>query len=330
MAKISELTRLRVIDLFAGAGLLSYAFRAEGFAVSLAIESDPRAVETYRLNLGDHVICADIAHVGPHGQCDVLVGGPPCQGFSTLGKRLPNDPRNHLALHFLHWARKLQPQVVVVENVEPFLGAPVWRRLSIELQRLGYKVYAQVLNAADFGAAQRRRRSFTIGTRIGPIPIRRIPQFCDYTVRDAWRGLPHHPDGKNAHYSPLPSPIAKARMQKIPPGGGKANLMKDAPHLCPPSWWRTRVELTDVWGRLRWDEPSNTVRTCFNNASKGRYIHPDQDRVVSLREAARLQSIPDDFQFTGFAVDVARQIGNGVPPALGRAVARGIRRAFAA
>ena len=318
----------RVVDLFAGAGLLSYAFARQGFEISLAIESDSRAVETYRHNFGDHIVHGDVARIAPHGRCDVLIGGPPCQGFSTLGKRRPEDPRNGLAAYFVEWARELNPKIVVVENVEPFATTGQWERLAIKMRKLGYEVQVDVLDAADYGAAQRRRRSFTIGTRTGSVSISPLPDFRDATVRDAWRGLPRRPDGENCHHSPDPSPIARRRMKLIPPGGGKADLMRVAPEICPPSWWRSRLELTDVWGRLRWDRPSNTIRTCFNNASKGRYIHPDQDRVISLREAARLQSIPDEFRFVGYPIDIARQIGNGVPPALGCAVAVGVRHAL--
>ena len=318
-----------VVDLFAGAGLLSYAFSCEGFGMALAIENDPRAVATYKLNLGEHIVCGDVAGEIPNVKCDVLVGGPPCQGFSTLGKRnSDDDPRNALTMQFVRWASVLNPKLVVIENVEPFLGAPVWKRLEIGLRRLGYEVTADVFNALDFGAAQRRKRSLTIASKVGAIKIQPLAQFADRTVRDAWSGLPERPDNRNWHYSPKPSALARERMQRIPTGGGKGDLMRNAPELCAPSWWRVKGELTDVWGRLKWDEPSNTLRTCLNNASKGRYIHPDQDRVISLREAARLHSIPDEFQFAGYPIDVARQIGNSVPPALGQAVARGIQGAM--
>ena len=320
--------RPRVGDLYAGAGLLSHAFGREGFDIAFAIDNDPRAVETYRRNLGNHAVCADVARVTPGGDCDVLVGGPPCQGFSTLGKRAADDPRNNLAMFFVAWARELRPQIVVIENVEPFANSPHWEQMAAGLRRIGYDVQVELLDAVDFGAAQRRRRSFTVASRVGPVPVRPLPRFRARTVQDAWDCLPQYPDGENCHFAPDPSPIARNRMKIIPPGGGKADLMRLAPELCPPSWWRPRAEITDVWGRLRWDQPSNTVRTCFNNASKGRYIHPDQDRVISLREAARLQSIPDDYRFTGYPIDIARQIGNSVPPALGCAIARGVRQAL--
>lgn len=172
LRSLSAKRALRVVDLFAGARLLSYAFRREGFEVSLAVEKDPRAAETYRRNLGEHVVCADVARVVPRGECDVLVGGTPCQGFSTLGKRRPDDPRNNLAMAFVPWAARLKPKVIVIENVEPFSGAPIWGQLARGLERLGYVVSVVCLNAVEFGAAQRCRRSFTIGSAIGDIPIR--------------------------------------------------------------------------------------------------------------------------------------------------------------
>lgn len=119
-------------------------------------------------------------------------------------------------------------------------------------------------------------------------------------------------------------------MELIPAGGDKRDILRRAPHLAPPSWHRTTCEVTDVWGRLDWDAPANTLRTCLLNPSKGRYIHPEQHRVISLREAARLHSIPDSWSFAGTPYQVARQIGNSVPPKLGAVVARACRRRLAA
>jgi DNA (cytosine-5)-methyltransferase 1 len=113
-------------------------------------------------------------------------------------------------------------------------------------------------------------------------------------------------------------------MRVIRPGGDKRDVMRYAPELTPPSWWRLRCQVTDAWGRMEWDRPSNTIRTALQNPSKGRYIHPEQHRVISLREAARLHTIPDGWRFAGSPKQVARQIGNSVPPSLGRAVARAV------
>ncbi len=315
-----------VIDLFAGAGLFSYAFAREGFKITRAIELDPIAAATYTENLGDHIVCQDIRTVEPAGSCDVLVGGPPCQGFSTLGKRQEDDPRNKLSMEMARWSGILRPKIVVIENVAAFLASTAWQELADILARQGYSVTSQVVNAYDMGAAQLRSRSFTIASRVGKLEIKRAVRRRVRTVREAWKGLPTHPDGHNHHYAPEPSELALSRMTIIPEGGDKRDVLRLAPELAPPSWTKVAGEVTDVWGRLRWDRPSNTLRTALQNASKGRYIHPEQNRVISLREAARLHSIPDDWTFEGLPTQIARQIGNSVPPVLGRAVARAVRR----
>lgn len=318
-------SRPKVVDLFAGAGLFSYAFLQVGFRVTRAIELDPVAAETYARNVGDHVEVGDVVRLSPSARCDVLIAGPPCQGFSTLGARKRDDPRNTLSLQVARWVSAAQPKVVVVENVSPFLKSAEWASLARGLRRAGYHVESFVLNAYDYGVPQIRHRSFTIGHRghsAFPAPRRRRKVR---TVREAWRGLRDQPDGRNHHVAPVPSAIALARMRVIPPGGDKRDVMEKAPHLAAASWWRLACEVTDVWGRMKWDKPCNTLRTALQNASKGRYIHPEQDRVVSLREAARLHSIPDRWTFAGLPTQIARQIGNSVPPALGRAVARCVR-----
>ncbi len=314
-----------VVDVFAGAGLLSHSFAEEGFSVVRAVELDRIAAATYAANLGEHVVCADVRDVEPTGPCDVLVGGPPCQGFSTLGKRHRNDPRNLMSLEMVRWAAELDPKIVVIENVEAFLSNPVWGRLKRRFEEMDYEVFSILLNAYDMGAPQMRSRSFTIASRAGKIAPERVLRPTR-TVRAAWEGLPSRPDGANHHYAPEPSDLALARMRLIPPGGDKRDVLEAAPHLAPPSWNRVKGEVTDVWGRLEWERPSNTLRTALLNPSKGRYIHPEQDRVMSLREAARLHTIPDDWTFVGLPTQVARQIGNSVPPALGRAVARAVRQ----
>lgn len=313
-----------VVDLFAGAGLLSSAFLSERFSILRAIERDVVAAATYRSNVGDHVVVQDIQSIAPIGTCDVLIAGPPCQGFSTIGRRDKNDPRNRLTLQVARWAEVLRPKIVVVENVPTFLGSTYWTRLKGRFEHLGYEVSSVVLNAADFGLAQIRRRCFAFASMVGLPEISQPSKPKSKTVREAWDGLPSLPTGENWHSAPTPSPLALARMKVIPLGGDKRDVLRVAPHLAPKSWWKISGEATDVWGRMLWDEPCNTLRTALLNASKGRYIHPEQNRVISLREAARLHSIPDRWQFVGTPYQIARQIGNGVPPLLGRVVARAV------
>lgn len=320
-------TNPTVVDLFAGAGLLGFAFEQVGFRVVRSVEIDHVAGETCARNVRGRVDVGDIRKMRPDGRCTVLVAGPPCQGFSTLGAQRADDPRNSLSLEVVRWAKVLRPQCVVVENVAAFLNTVEWSRLANRLESLEYTVNAFTLDAFDYGAPQRRRRSFTIASRTRPIGVPRKRPNTD-TVRKAWEGLADVPNGLNHHYAPQPSEIAIARMRVIPPGGDKRDVMRHAPKLAPPSWWRVASEVTDAWGRMNWDAPSNTLRTALQNASKGRYIHPEQHRVISLREAARLHSIPDSWTFSGLPTQVARQIGNSVPPALGRAVARCVMRSL--
>lgn len=326
MAK--RVKKLCVVELFAGAGLLGSAFAAEGFAICLAVEQDRVAAATYRQNVGEHVIVRDVTEVRPAGACDVLVAGPPCQGFSTLGTRDGEDPRNRLSMQVAVWAEALAPRVVVVENVPRFLSSKHWSDLRSRLESLDYEVTSAVVDAADHGSPQFRKRCFAFASKVGAPRLPAARRARPRTVREAWDGLPAVPDGANWHYAPTPGPLALARMKVIPPGGDKRDVLRLAPGLAPRSWAKISGEATDVWGRMLWNEPSNTLRTALLNASKGRYIHPEQDRVMSLREAARLQSIPDTWRFVGTPYQVARQIGNGVPLVLGRLVARAVRSAL--
>ncbi len=312
--------------MFAGAGLLSSAFVTERFKIALAVEQNIVAAETYRANVGHHILVRDINRIKPTGSCDVLVAGPPCQGFSTLGTRDKSDPRNRLSLKVAVWAAALAPKVIVVENVPAFLDSLYWASLKASLEALGYQTSSVVLNAVDYGLPQIRRRCFALASNVGLPQIDMPRHGKPKTVRQAWEGLPAEPTGENGHVAPRPSAIALARMKVIPPGGDKRDVLRLAPHLAPKSWWEISGEATDVWGRMLWDEPCNTLRTALLNASKGRYIHPEQNRVISLREAARLHSIPDRWRFVGTPYQVARQIGNGVPPVLGRVVARAVLR----
>jgi len=278
------------------------------------------AIQTLKANGHHNVVEGDLSKIDPKGRCDILIAGPPCQGFSTLNRSRHGDSRNALALEPARWAKVMKPSVVVVENVAPFLNSQEWLCLADELADQGYNVEADVLDAIDFGVPQLRRRSFTIATKRGwaqwPTPHHRRR-----TVAQAWRGLSRKSRRDPLHIEREPSKLAYDRFKHIPEGGDKRDILRAAPELSPPSWRTTFDAATDVWGRLRWDQPSNTIRTTCINPSKGRYIHPEEHRVITLREAARLQSIPDSYELCGTPYQVARQIGNSVPPMLGQAVA---------
>jgi DNA (cytosine-5)-methyltransferase 1 len=320
--------KLKAIDLFSGAGLLGHAFRKHGFRTNLAVEADPRARATFQSNVGAEKMTTDVRTVIKGVKADLLLAGPPCQGFSTLGKRDHHDERNELSLFVSEWAIACRPSVVVLENVPPFFDSPQWVLLKRRMNRLDYECAQWILNAVDFGAPQLRTRAFAIFSLRGlphqPEPTVRRRR----TVREAFDGLPLDADRDGMHVAPTPGALALARFKVIPPNGDKRDVMRRAPHLCPPSWCRMGAQATDVWGRMDPDQPANTLRCSFQNASKGRYIHPSQHRVLTLREGARLQGVPDNWKFHGDRTSVARQIGNGVPIPLGRAIAHAVAGLF--
>lgn len=318
------------IELFAGAGLLSYAFKTVGAHALLAVEADKRAQSSFLANVGSDELADDVKNVRRDLRCDLLVGGPPCQGFSTLGKLNALDERSKLSLLMVQWASASSARVVVIENVPQFLHSNYWRQIKRAMKRMGYESTEWVLNSADYGAPQVRTRAFAIFSKIGlptcPTPITAKP----ITVRQAFKGLPRKPTVELQHMAPSPSALALARFQHIPKDGDKRDVMRDAPELCPQSWIKMGNQAVDVWGRMSLDKPANTVRCSFLNPSKGRYIHPTENRVITLREGARLQGVPDSWKFSGDMSSIARQIGNGVPIALGLAVAKQVAKLFSA
>lgn len=320
--------KVRTAEIFAGAGLFGAAFKERSYEPVYAAELNSRAVKSFNRNVASVAEVHDVRRVRPDVRCELLLAGPPCQGFSTLGKRDPKDARNALSLFVADWAVATQARVVVVENVPRFLSSLHWQQLRDKMLSNGFESCEWLLGAQDFGAAQLRTRAFAIFSKIGlPVPPKASPT-SRVTVRDAFRGLRVCPNRSGMHVAPLPSAIAMERFRRIPPNGDKRDIMQVAPHLCPPSWGRMGAEATDVWGRLNYDEPSNTIRCCFQNPSKGRYIHPVADRVITLREGARLQGVPDSWEFEGERAHVAEQIGNGVPLPLGRAIAKAISPLF--
>lgn len=315
------------IDMFSGAGLYSAGFVDHGFVPVLAIDLSKEAVASYNRNLFPVAVCGSVTDFKNIPTADVLIAGPPCQGFSTLGRQDPLDVRNNLALQVPRWAAASDARVVVVENVPPFLASPQWRALAIALEKQGFAIDTWVLDAVEHGVPQLRRRAFTVASRIGPI-IRPTPSAERLTAGETLRRP--IPIGDEMHTWPVPQGIAAARIAIIPPRGDKRDVMRQAPELCPPSWARVGCQATDVWGRVDPEQPVNTLRCTFQNPSKGRYLHPTEDRTLSLREGARLQGVPDKWTFVGRPYPVARQIGNGVPIPLARAVAVSVSEALLA
>ena len=331
---------LGFVDLFAGCGGLSLGFMLAGFKALGAVEIDPDAADTYRKNIDDRVHVCDIQAVRDWPSASIVIGGPPCQGFSLLGTRDPSDPRNELWRDFLAVVSITQADVFVLENVPQFLRSDEYASFQRSARARGYILSPAVLSAADFGVAQRRSRGFVIGSRFGtaafPAPSHgpRGTSGVPYrTVRDEFSADPAlsaDPNEQNWHRSrPGVKSFSLTRYAAVPKDGGSRFEMQRAleaqglRNLIPPCWRKHQAGSTDVFGRLWWDRPASTIRTEFFKPEKGRYLHPVADRPITVREAARLQSFPDDFVFPEEQplTSVARQIGNAVPPKLASAVA---------
>jgi DNA (cytosine-5)-methyltransferase 1 len=329
------------VDLFAGAGGMTMGFAQAGFEPIFAVEIDPSAARTYEANFGAHMHAGPIQEVKDFPEADLVIGGPPCQGFSPLGR--DRDPQsrellNRLWHQYARALRQIRPLAFVIENVPEFVRSEQFQaflrtaRRREELRE--YVIEYRVLNAVDFGVPQRRRRGIVLASRVGrpmwPEPTHaQEPELFGLhpyvTVRDAIGDLPLEPDGVNWHIGRNPTPKSLERYRAVPEGGNRFDLAKNRPDILPDCWARKKTGTTDVFGRLWWDRPAFTIRTEFFKPEKGRYLHPQADRPITHREAARLQSFADDFQFEGSKTEVARQIGNAVPPVLAERIALAIR-----
>ncbi len=327
---------LTVVDLFAGAGGFTLGFVQAGFVPVFAVEFDKAAAETYEANFGPHCVSKDINDIKEFPAADIIIGGPPCQGFSNLGSHIANDPRNQLWRHYVRAVEQTHPRVFVVENVPPLLNSEEGQELIRETRALGYEVEGRILIAANYGAPQIRKRTIIIGSRVGPVifpeqtninpdkrdlQTRHLPDWIN--VRHAIGDLPFEPTGYSLHIGRNPTPKSIKRYKHIPPGGNRWDLPRD---LMPECWKKKLKGGTDLFGRLRWDEPSVTIRTEFFKPEKGRYLHPEANRPITHREAARIQCFPDDFTFRGSKTAIAKQIGNAVPVKFAYAIAQAVKR----
>jgi DNA (cytosine-5)-methyltransferase 1 len=346
------LARYRIIDLFAGCGGMTRGFVDTGrFESVLAVEMDSSASATYAANfvpegvsVEDHVITDRIENVSEFPRVDVVIGGPPCQGFSPLNRDGVGLERRTLWREYLRALRETGAAAFVMENVPELLRSAEYASFkALAEQDLGYTVEGRILNAADYGVPQRRRRAIVIGVRGGQviwprqshfdpepgIPIDGLPWR---TFADAVSGLPRKPTGRDWHIGRNPRPESLVRYRHVPHNGGnrfqmQASLDADGlGHLVPACWRNKPTGTTDVFGRLYWNRPAFTIRTEFYKPEKGRYLHPVEDRPITIREAARCMSFPDDFVFPLDQkwTEIAKQIGNAVPPLLARAIAEAI------
>jgi DNA (cytosine-5)-methyltransferase 1 len=333
-----EQTRTRIrrwptaVDLFCGCGGVTQALKASRFRVVAAVDNDPVACESYRFNHPSVSLYEeDISGINPktiwhkdlrRRSLDLLVVCSPCQPFSLHNQTHKEDKRERLILSVVPFARDLKPRLIFFENVPGLKRdrfAPILASLREQLDDLGYVLgEPEELDAADYGVPQRRRRCVMLarhGAPPPPLPKPVSPKGRRVTVRAAIAGLARLNSGEAdeqdpLHYARTHQAIALERLRHIPKDGGSRAELPE--HL----WLQCHRERTghpDVYGRMRWDDVAPTLTTGCTDVTRGRFGHPEDDRAISLREAARLQTFPDTYLFAGPLKDIARQIGNAVP-----------------
>ena len=351
---------MKAIDLFAGCGGLSLGFARAGWQITRAVEIDPMIAKTYARNHpGARLLVEDIGQAArggafTPGEAQIIIGGPPCQGFSMAGARIRggfvSDPRNQLFRHYLHIVRRVRPRAFLMENVKGMLtmekGAIFREIVSLFsdpglFDGLGYQVFSTVGRAQEYGIPQKRERVLLIGVRqergvdfaaLWARARRRVqaryPDFFQpVTVYQAISDLSRIPEGEG-----VPAPPPESAYQRALRDGQRLIYNHTATRHNRKATDRMRQiaarqnytaleeDIRSVhsgsYGRLSWDEMAPTITTRFDTPSGGRFIHPVKDRTLTPREAARIQSFPDSFVFEGGRSSVCRQIGNAVPPKL--------------
>lgn len=342
--------RTTAVDLFSGGGGLTLGMMRAGFDVVAAVEVDKSACATYEANHQDvSALQADIRTLDQQDvvgrvdgrQIDLLAGCPPCQGFTSLSARYKrDDPRNQLVLELARLAEELRPRAIMLENVPRLAGTQIYRELWRRLHAAGYHLADQVLQVADYGVPQSRRRLVLLGGRgfgiAMPQPTHSRKAGCGTahwrTVRDAIGHMPRNPPtlvearsnggvrGANWHVVRSLSRANVARIRAAQPGRTWPHLPEQ---LRPKCHRGDYTGYTNVYGRMEWDRPSPTITGGCTTLSKGRFGHPEEDRTISVREAALLQTFPEDYVFdTPYMEHACNIIGNALPCDFAEVVAR--------
>lgn len=350
----------RILDLFCGAGGMSYGMHKNNhFVTKVALDINEKLAQTFKKNISeaelvigdiqDNTIKEKIISLSKKHKVNMIIGGPPCQGFSLKGKKLGlDDPRNFLFREYLYLVKELKPEVFVIENVKSLMSTSNgWFKNQIvnEIEKLGYKVSVDILKSSDYGVPQNRERAIFLCSRKKKIDLPLPTVKKAITVREAIEDLAYL-ESNEGHIEQEYITEAKSEYQKfmraksnklynhkasnhsshavyklslIPPEKGKE---------CLPKELLGKQKFNSTWGRLIWDKPSPTIDTRFDAASNGTNNHPFLNRSITPREAARLQSFDDSFIFYGNKVDIRAQIGNAVPPLMAKAIADKIYKSF--
>lgn len=350
----------RILDLFSGAGGISCGLsQVDGFHTVIANDFNRDALRTFKYNhpdavailgdITDHTVKNNIIDQAKALNVNMIVGGPPCQGFSNKGKKLGlADERNFLFLEYIDVVKQVKPTVFIIENVKNLVSCAngyFINEIVETFKQLGYQVDYRILNAYDFGIPQQRERAIIIGTLNFTFDFQDLQreEYTKITVRDAISDLAYLNSSEGSeislylndsqsiyqeqlrnktgqlfnHKATNHAQIALDKLQMIPPECGKEYL---------PEELHGKQKFHTTWARLEWDKPSPTVDTRFDTPSNGKNSHPYLHRAITPREAARLQSFPDSYHFLGAKTEICKQIGNAVPPLLAKALAKSIKR----
>lgn len=327
-----EMRKYTIVDLFSGVGGLSLGFQKEDFELLLANDIDEDVGKTFKKNHPEipflkkdikKLTKKDFNKILGNRKVDVLVGGVPCQSFSMAGNRIrknvdcANDERHFLFMEFIRIAKILKPKIAIIENVKGILSShkgKIKNEILEGLEKLGYRVDYKVLNSADYGVPQLRERVLFVANRINKKNL--FPKITHkperyITVGQALKNVP-----KLNHNPRELSGVTLKRVKLIKQGKNWQSLPKNL---------QTKSIHSGAYGRLSEKKPSRTIMTRFDTPTVGFVIHPREHRTLTVREGARLQSFPDNFEFIGTNSSQNRQVGNAVPPRLSQAIAKQVK-----
>ena len=335
---------IRVVDLFSGIGGLTHGFRLAGLNVVAGIDNDESCAFGYETSNATQFILRDINDVSPseiemlfgNAEIKVLAGCAPCQPYSKLNLRGKGQQKRAPLSKFASLIRSIQPHIVSMENVSGLCNTekyPIFQEFLDTLDDLNYYYDYRIINTADYGVPQNRVRLVLLASRLGPIAVPQPTHKRHVTLREAIGDLPRIKHGEAdvddpMHYASRLSEMNFRRIRATPKNGGTQKSWPEELLLeCHKK--ESGQTFSSVYGRMWWDRPASTITTQCNGLGNGRHGHPDQHRAISLREAARIQTFPDDYTFSEqgekFNVgDVARFIGNAVPVRLGEVLGRSI------
>lgn len=346
------------MSFFSGAFGLDIGLEQAGFDVIWANEIEKDFVNTIKANRpGVNVCQGDMTTLDPKaimkelnlkpGELDLMAGGPPCQSFSTAGRRLSiNDARGNLMLHYIQWINTFRPKYFILENVKGLLSAPIkhtphaqrgkdWkptdeeshgsalRLVLAEIEKIGYKVNYKLVNTADYGVPQTRERVVMLGSRDGDILDFPQPTHSKFptddllpwrTLKDAFKGLKEKPVEHSSY-----SEARLKYIKQVPAGGNWRSLPLAIQEEAMGGAFKSGGGKVGFYRRLSWDKPSPTVTTSPHQKATD-MCHPTEDRPLSVREYARIQQFPDDWKFQGSISQKYKQIGNAVPVGLGQVI----------